>query len=69
MALTRTGLVRLLWVVDTLILLAAISPNLLGHPYPEPFRPYIVYGGILLYVIGGFCLLAVSARLQGLSSK
>jgi hypothetical protein len=69
MALTRTGWVRLLWVVDTLILLAAISPNLLGHPYPEPFRPYIAYGGTLLYVIGGFCLLAVSVKLQGPSAK
>src|SRR3989442_4513076 len=66
---TGRGVVRLLWLVNTLILLAVVLPAMLDHPYPKPVRPYIEWGGLLLYIIGGLCLVAVSGRLRGPSSK
>jgi len=48
-------------LVDSVVVLL---PGLLEHPYPKPIRPYIEWGGILLYVVGGLCLLAVPGRRQ-----
>ena len=69
MMLTRKGVVRLLWLVHLSLLLAVLLPGLLGHPYPRPIGPYIVWGGLLLYVIGGICLAVFSGRLRKLFSK
>lgn len=30
----------------------------LGHPYPAGIEPYIVLGGIFIYVVGGLCVVA-----------
>lgn len=56
------NLIRILWVADWLVLLAAVLPNLSGHPYPKPVRPYLEYGLLLLYLAGGACILTIAAR-------
>src|SRR5712692_1377381 len=69
MMLRGRGVLRLLWLANWLILLAVLFPGLLGHPYPRPARRYIEWGGLLLYVVSGLSLVAVSRRLRDPSSK
>jgi uncharacterized protein YhhL (DUF1145 family) len=67
MALGGKNWIQLAWLLDTLVLLAVLLPGLLDHPYPQPFRRYIVWGGLLLYVVSGFCILAFAAKLRNAS--
>ena len=60
---------RFLWLANLAILLTVVLPGLLNHPYPKPFRPYIQWGGLVLYLVSGFWLLAISARQRNLPSK
>ena len=57
--------IRLLWVLLLVVFLAAVLPRALGHPYPSKMEPYIVYGGILIYVIGGLGILAFARKTRG----
>ncbi|HSB75193.1 MAG TPA: hypothetical protein VLC12_06040 [Terriglobales bacterium] len=63
------NLIRLLWVILLVIFMAAVLPRPLGHPYPAFIEPYIVFGGILLYVIGGLGIVAFARRSQNRSAK
>jgi uncharacterized protein YhhL (DUF1145 family) len=69
MMLTGKGVVRLLWLVNLLILLAVLLPGVLDHPYPKPVRPYIEWGGLLLYVVSGLCLVAFHGKIRDRFSK
>jgi len=61
--------IRLLWMVLLVVFMAAALPRPLGHPYPAFLEPYIVFGGILIYVLGGLGTLALIRRSQGRSQK
>ena len=61
MQISRNTL-RLLWVLNTSVFLAAVLPRLLGHPYPASVRRYFEWGGLVIYVVGGLCLLALAGR-------
>jgi len=63
------NLVRLLWVVLLVVFMAAVLPRPLGHPYPASIESYIVFGGILIYVIGGLGIVAFVRKSQGRSAK
>jgi polyferredoxin len=63
------NLIRLLWVILLVVFMAAVLPRPLGHPYPAFIEPYIVFGGILLYVIGGLGIVAFARRSQKRSAK
>lgn len=63
------NLVRLLWVVLLVIFMAAVLPRPLGHPYPSAIESYIVYGGILIYVVGGLGIVAFVRKSQRRSAK
>ena len=69
MMLPGKNLVRVLWLVNFSFLLAALLPNQLGHPYPKPIRPYMEWGGLLLYILSGFFIIAFARRLRGPASK
>ena len=60
--MTRTTAFRAWAFVNVLILLAILVPGVLGHPYPELIRPYVQWGGLLLYVMSGVSFVAVSGR-------
>lgn len=51
------------------VFMAAVLPRPLGHPYPAFIEPYIVFGGILIYVIGGLGIVAFVRKSQGRSAK
>ena len=53
---------RFLWLMHTLLLLALLLPGVLGHPYPQPVRPFVQWGGLALWVVAGLGLLAVASR-------
>lgn len=63
------NLVRLLWVLLLVVFLAALLPRTLGHPYPAAIESYIVYGGILIYVVGGLGIVALVRKSQRKSGK
>ncbi len=63
------NLVRLLWALLLLVFMAAVLPRPLGHPYPAFIEPYIVFGGILIYVIGGLGIVAFVRKSQDRSAK
>ncbi len=69
MTLRGKNLVRVLWLVSSFFLLAAVLPNVLGHPYPRPIRPYMEWGGLLLYLLSAFFIIAFAGRLRGPASK
>ncbi len=69
MTLRGKNLVRVLWLVSSFFLLAAVLPNVLGHPYPRPIRPYMEWGGLLLYLLSAFFIIAFARRLRGPASK
>lgn len=56
--------IRALWVANFAVLLAAVLPGLLGHPYPKPIRPYLEYGLLSLYLLSALCILAIAPRSQ-----
>ena len=56
------NVIRLLWAVLLVVFLATQLAGPLGHPYPTPVRPYVVYGGILLFVVGGLGFVAFVSR-------
>ena len=60
--MTRTTAFRAWAFVNVLILLAILLPGVLGHPYPELIRPYVQWGGLLLYVVGGLSFVAVARQ-------
>jgi hypothetical protein len=63
------NLIRLLWALILVVFMAAVLPRPLGHPYPAFIEPYIVFGGILIYVIGGLGIVAFVRKSQGRSAK
>ena len=63
------NLVRVLWLLSLSFFFAAVLPNALGHPYPKPIRPYMEWGGLLLYLLSAFFILAFARRLRGPASK
>jgi hypothetical protein len=71
MKLRGKNLVRVLWLVNLSFLLAGLLPNALGHPffYPSAIRSYIQWGGLLLYVLSAFFIIAFARRLRGPASK
>lgn len=62
---------RVLWLVSFSFLLAALLPNALGHPffYPKAIRPYIEWGGLLLYLLSAFLILAFARGRREPASK
>jgi len=58
----RKGTIRVFWLLNTLLLLAVLLPGALEHPYPMAVRPYVEWGGLLLWLVAGLCLLAISSR-------
>lgn len=71
MALKGKNLVRLLWLANLAVLLAAILPLALGHPffYPRAIRPYVEWGGLALYLLSAFFIIAFARRLKTPASK
>ena len=63
------NLIRLLWVILLVVFMAAVLPRPLGHPYPAFIEPYLVFGGILIYVIGGLGIVAYVRKSQSRSAK
>jgi hypothetical protein len=63
------NLIHLLWVILLAIFMAAVLPRPLGHPYPAFIEPYLVFGGILIYVIGGLGIVAYVRKSQSRSAK
>ncbi|HJT00968.1 MAG TPA: hypothetical protein VJ756_17880 [Terriglobales bacterium] len=63
------NLIRLLWVILLVVFMAAVLPRPLGHPYPASIEPYVVYGGILIYVVGGLGIVAFVRKSQRPSTK
>ena len=63
------NLVRLLWALLLVVFMAAVLPRPLGHPYPAFMEPYIVFGGILIYVVGGLGIVAFVRKSQRGSAK
>jgi hypothetical protein len=50
--------IRLFWALLLLVFMTEVLPRPLGHPYPAKIEPYIVHGGILIYVVGGLGIVA-----------
>lgn len=63
------NLIRFLWVILLVVFMAAVLPRPLGHPYPAFIEPYLVFGGILIYVIGGLGIVAFVRKSQSRSAK
>jgi hypothetical protein len=63
------NLVRLLWLALLIIFLATTLPGVLGHPFPRPIAPYIVYGGLAIYIVGALLVVAFAGKLRGTDSK
>ena len=63
------NLIRLLWALLLVVFMAAVLPRPLGHPYPASIEPYIVFGGILIYVVGGLAIVAFVRKSQRRSAK
>jgi hypothetical protein len=59
------NLVRILWVALLVVFMAAVLPR----AYPAFIEPYIVFGGILIYVIGGLGIAAFVRKSQGGTAK
>src|SRR5689334_4159406 len=64
MAIKGKNLIRVLWLVNLSFLLAGLLPNALGHPffYPKAIRPYIQWGGLFLYLLSAFFIIAFARR-------
>ena len=62
MELPRSRTIRLAWLLNTALLLAVLLPGAVEHPYPLPIRPYLQWGGLLLWLAVGFTLLALASR-------
>lgn len=71
MALKSKNLVRILWLANLAFLLAAVLPIALGHPffYPPAIRPYMEWGGLVLYLLSAFFIIAFARRLRSPASK
>ena len=69
MKMSGKNRVRALWLLSSFFFFAAVLPNALGHPYPRPIRPYMEWGGLLLYLLSAFLIVAFTRRLRGPASK
>jgi hypothetical protein len=71
MALKGKNLVRLLWLANLSFLLVAELPAALGRPffYPAAIRAYMEWGGLALYFLSAFCIIAFARRLRSPASK
>ncbi|MBZ5558444.1 MAG: hypothetical protein LAO77_14330 [Acidobacteriia bacterium] len=59
--MTKNGL-RLWALANLVVLLVAVLPGALDHPYPALIRPYVQWSGILFYVVSGLCFVVVAGR-------
>jgi hypothetical protein len=69
MKMSGNNRVRALWLLSLSFFFAAVLPNALGRPYPKPIRSYMEWGGLLLFLLSAFLILAFARRLRDPASK